>query len=87
LAKKRILIWRTPMGRPRSGMRIVTWCRDSGDWDQKSHMAVVERRLRLRMTFLGVDEIRELIRGADEKDRFIVAYHVPIAFLGFSVWP
>ena len=32
-------------GRPRSDIRIVTWCRLSGDSDQKSHMAVGERML------------------------------------------
>ena len=32
-------------GRPRSEKRIVTWCRLSGDSDQKSHMAVLLRRL------------------------------------------
>ena len=31
-------------GRPRSVIRIVTWCRLSGDSDQKSHIAVGERR-------------------------------------------
>ena len=30
---------------PRSDIRIVTWCRLSGDSDQKSHIAVGERRL------------------------------------------
>ncbi len=32
-------------GMPRSENRIVTWCRLSGDSDQKSHMAVGERML------------------------------------------
>ena len=32
-------------GMPRSDIRMVTWCSDSGESDQKSHMAVGERRL------------------------------------------
>jgi hypothetical protein len=31
-------------GIPRSDIRIVTWCRLSGLSDQKSHIAVLERR-------------------------------------------
>jgi len=44
-------MWRTPMGRPRSEKRMVTWCSDSGDKDQKSHIAVAERRLVLGCRF------------------------------------
>ncbi len=33
------------VGQPRSDIRIVIWCSDSGDCDQKSHMAVGLRRL------------------------------------------
>jgi hypothetical protein len=33
------------LGRPRSENRMVTWCRLSGDSDQKSHIAVALRRL------------------------------------------
>ena len=32
-------------GKPRSDIRIVTWCRLSGESDQKSHIDVAERRL------------------------------------------
>src|SRR5262245_29991029 len=36
------------------------------------------------MTLLGVDEIREFIRIADEKHRCVVANQVPVAFLGIE---
>ena len=37
-------MWRSVRGMPRSVMRIVTWCADSGDSVQKSHCASLERR-------------------------------------------
>src|SRR5271169_2492941 len=37
-------ICRTSVGKPRSENKVVTWCKDSGDSDQKSHIAVGERR-------------------------------------------
>ena len=33
------------IGKPRSDIKIVTWCKVSGDSDQKSHIAVGERML------------------------------------------
>ncbi len=50
-------------GMPRSDNRIVTWCRLSGDSDQKSHMAVGERRLVCGCALLRVDEVGELVAG------------------------
>ena len=35
---------RHDFGRPRSENRIVTWCRLSGESDQKSHIEVLLRR-------------------------------------------
>lgn len=35
----------------------------------------------LRITLLGVDEVRELGRVANEEDRSVVEYPVPVAFL------
>src|SRR6266404_2831538 len=42
---------RKPRGRPRSDMRIVTWWSDSGESDQKSHIAALLRRLDLGCRF------------------------------------
>ena len=50
---------------------MVTWCRLSGDSDQKSHIAVGERRL-----------VRKFQRIAHEEHRRVVADDVPIALLG-----
>ena len=72
-------------GRPRSENRIVTWCRLSGDSDQKSHMAVGERMLVLRVALLGVDEVGELVGVAHEEDRRVVADEVPVALPGVEL--
>src|SRR5476651_668715 len=38
-------MWRKPCGVPRSENRMVTWCSDSGESDQKSHIMVGDFRL------------------------------------------
>ena len=63
---------------------MVTWCRLSGDSDQKSHIAVGERMLVLRVALLRMDEVGELERIAHEEDRRIVADDVPVAFFGIE---
>src|SRR6478672_2029792 len=75
-------MWRTETGRPRSDIRMVTWCRLSGDSDQKSHIAVGERMLVRGWRFLRMDEVREFEWVADEEYRRVVANDVPVAFLG-----
>src|SRR4029450_1594393 len=78
-------MWRTSLGRPRSDIRIVTWCRLSGDSDQKSHIAVGLRLFGPRITLLRADETRELVSVTDEEDRRVVANHVPVALLGVDL--
>jgi len=42
-------------------------------------------QVRLRAALLGVDEVAELERIADEEDRRVVADHVPVALLGVEL--
>ena len=39
----------------------------------------------LGVPFLGVDEVRKLVRVATKKDRRVVPHHVPVAFLGVEL--
>ena len=46
---------------------MVTWCSVSGESDQKSHIAVGERRLVFGCALLGVDEVGELSASRTKK--------------------
>ena len=37
------------------------------------------------MTSLGMGEVRKRVGVADEKDRCVVAHHVPVAFFGVEL--
>ena len=42
-------------------------------------------QVRLRMPFLGTDEVRELVGVANEEDRGVVPHQIPVAFLGVEL--
>ena len=48
-------------------------------------MIMIENRQNHRVPLLGVDEVRELGRLADEEHRRVVADHVPVAILGVEL--
>jgi hypothetical protein len=62
-------------------MRIVTWCRLSGDSDQKSHIAVLERRFVLGWRFCVWMKSGNL---SGSRTRRVVADDVPIALFGIE---